>query len=125
MTKKNKIGKRELVRIVADSTGFSQKKAKTALNAILSLIKEDVIANKKSSIPQIGSFVVKERKARRYKNVRTGEILYSQPRQSVVFRPSSSLKNVLNNHKEVDSSQPSKKKIKYYIEDGTDCKVIY
>jgi len=74
MTKKNKIGKRELVRIIANSTGFSQKKVRTALNAFFSMIKEDIIANKKSSIPQIGSFVVKERKARKYKNIRTGDI---------------------------------------------------
>ena len=129
MTKKNKIGKRELVRIVADSTGFSQKKAKTALNAILSLIKEDVVANKKSSIPHIGSFVVKEKKARKYKSIKTGEIRYSQPRQTVMYRPSSLLNNVLNNHKEIEGSiikiQPSIEKKRYYIEDGTACKAFY
>ena len=129
MTKKNKIGKRELVRIIANSTGFSQKKARTALNAFFSMIKEDIIANKKSSIPQIGSFVVKERKARKYKNIRTGDIQYSQHRQSVIFRSSSLLKDILNNHKAVEGrmlikSQPSRGKNKYYIEDGTNCKVF-
>ncbi len=107
MTNKNIIRKRDLIRIIANSEGFSHQKAKTVLNIILSLVKEELIVNKKSSIPQIGSFIVKEKKGRRYKNIRTGEIQFSLPRQSVVYRYSSSLLNILNIQETVICSKPN------------------
>jgi nucleoid DNA-binding protein len=125
-----KVNKKILAEYIATSANISQKKAKTVLNIILSLIKEELVDSKKSSLPQIGSFIVKEKKARRYKNIRTGEIQYSQPRPSVAFRPSSSLANILNTLKgtvvhQTTINKTAGKKGEYYIEDGTGCKVYY
>jgi len=124
-----KVNKRVLAESIAESANISQKKAKTVINIFLSLVKEELVDNKKSSMPQIGSFIVKEKKGRRYKNIRTGEIQYSLPRPSVAFRPSSSLLNILNIQETVPSqttaNKSAEKKRPYYIEDGTGCKVYY
>ena len=60
-----KVNKKKLSEYIAESANISQKKAKTVLNKILSLIKEELVDSKKSSLPQIGSFIVKEMKRRR------------------------------------------------------------
>ena len=124
-----KVNKKKLSEYIAESANISQKKAKTVLNKILSLIKEELVDSKKSSLPQVGSFIVKEKKGRRYKNIRTGEIKYSLPRPAIVFRPSSSLLNILNIKETVTpkttANKPTEKKTPYYIEDGTGCKVYY
>lgn len=124
-----KVNKKILAESIAESANISQKKAKTVIDIILYLIKEELVDSKKSSMPQIGSFIVKEKKGRRYRNIRTGEIQYSLPRPSVAFRPSSSLLNVLNIQETVPpqttANKPAEKKRPYYIEDGTGCKVFY
>lgn len=125
----SKVNKEILAKYIATSSNISQKKAKTVLNTLLSLIKEDLVNKKRSSMPKIGSFTVKEKKARRYKDIRTGEFQYSQPRPSVVFRPSSTLLNILNIQKaeatKKTADRPRERKIPFYIEDGTGCKVFY
>lgn len=130
MIDKRKVRKKDLVKCIANSSEISQKKASIVLDIILSATKEELFYSQKSSMPQIGSFIVKEKKARRYRNIRTGEIRYSLPRPAVLFRPGSLLVKILNNHEETivpnsTTNKPIGKNRKYYIEDGTGCKVFY
>lgn len=128
--KTNKIlYKHKLIEHIACSTGISRRKIHLVLNTILLLTKEEIVNSKKSSIPQIGSFVVKERKPRRYKHITTGEIRISESYYYVSFKSSSTLKKALNHQKEDrrESKTGNNRCInpkRYFIEDGTDCKVL-
>ena len=125
MGERKSLNKKSLTKYIAKTANISQRKAGIVLNTVLSVIKEDIVDNKKSSIPQIGSFIIKERKSRRYRNIRTGEIQNSIPRLSVVFRASSLLSNILNDLGKAKDNRSSEKKRKFYIEDGSGCKVYY
>ncbi len=125
MGERKSLNKKSLTKYIAKIANISQRKAGIVLNTVLSVIKEDIVDNKKSSIPQIGSFIIKERKSRRYRNIRTGEIQNSIPRLSVVFRASSLLSNILNDLGKAKDNRSSEKKRKFYIEDGSGCKVYY
>ena len=125
MGERKSLNKKSLTKYIAKTANISQRKAGIVLNTVLSVIKEDIVDNKKSSIPQIGSFIIKERKSRRYRNIRTGEIQNSIPRLSIVFRASSSLSIILNDLGKAKDNRSSEKKRKYYIEDGSGCKVYY
>lgn len=125
MGERKSLNKKSLTKYIAKIANISQRKAGIVLNTVLSVIKEDIVDNKKSSIPQIGSFIIKERKSRRYRNIRTGEIQNSIPRLSVVFRASSLLSNILNDLGKAKDNRSSEKKRNFYIEDGSGCKVYY
>lgn len=110
MGERKSLNKKSLTKYIAKIANISQRKAGIVLNTVLSVIKEDIVDNKKSSIPQIGSFIIKERKSRRYRNIRTGEIQNSIPRLSVVFRASSLLSNILNDLGKAKDNRSSEKK---------------
>ena len=129
-TVQKRVCRKGIIETIIKSTNISKKSANQALNTFLSIIKDELVNNKKSSIPQIGSLFVKERKPRRYKNIQTGQILVSSPRSVVSFRPSSSLTKDLNPTKETKETKPisskaTVKKRTYYVEDGTNCKILY
>ena len=122
-----KVYKKNIVDSIVKSTNISKKSANQVLNTFVSIIKEELVNNKKASIPQIGSLFVKERKPRRYKNIWTGQIQISSSRPVVTFRQSSSLDKDLNSTKETEPiiSKQAGKKRNYFVEDGNNCKVFY
>lgn len=123
--------KKDIIRQIARTTNIPINKARVVLNSIMDIYKEELANNKRSSIPQIGSLSIKERKPRKYKNIQTGKIQISSPRLFVTFRPSSSLTNVLNQESDtiIDTKlipfKHTEGKRAFYIEDGTGCKVLY
>ena len=116
------MNKKIIIKRIAKATGLSQKKALLVFNTIIAISKQELVDNKKTNFPQLGTLVVRERKARKYKNIWTGEILFSKASPSVVFKSSSKLTYILNNpHEENEGWAPTKSARK---RKGTDCKVL-
>ena len=116
------MNKKIIIKRIAQATGLSQKKALLVFNTIIAISKQELVDNKKTNFPQLGTLVVRERKARKYKNIWTGEILFSKASPSVVFKSSSKLTYILNNpHEENEGWAPTKSARK---RKGTDCKVL-
>lgn len=115
--------KKNIIDAINEKTGIPKSKARVALNVFLQNITKSLSDGEKVTLARFGTFDVKTTKSRKYKNIATGEICQTEPKQSIVFRPSSSIMNTINSL--VKSQRVSQKKRKYIIEDGSDCKILF
>jgi DNA-binding protein HU-beta len=74
----------------------SKKQAEAALSAVLRVIQEDVALGKKIMLPGFGSFVAKDRAARKGRNPQTGQEIDIPASRSPGFTPSKAWKDALN-----------------------------
>lgn len=89
--------KKEIVKVIADNhTEFTQKEVGEIIDAFLDEIKSEVSQGKKIAIPKFGSFESVERAARECKNPQTNERMTVPPCKIMKFKPSSSVKKLLN-----------------------------
>ncbi len=83
--------KADLARVVYERHGgISNKEASRLVDLILSFIKQGLLRGERVQISGFGTFVVRQKKARKGRNPQTGEEMLILPRKSVVFRPSKS-----------------------------------
>ncbi|SMB96227.1 bacterial nucleoid protein Hbs [Thermanaeromonas toyohensis ToBE] len=84
--------KAELVKAVAEKAGMSQKDAGRALDAVLEAVREAVARGEDVRLPGFGAFVVRERAARKGRDLRTGKEITIPPAKVVTFRVGKLLK---------------------------------
>ncbi len=90
------MNKSELVQLMADGGGITQKQAEAALKSALDGIKKTLKRKKKVTLIGFGTFSVSRRKARKGRNPRTGETLKIAARNIPKFAPGSGLKDAVN-----------------------------
>jgi integration host factor subunit alpha len=88
--------KAEIVERVYERVGFSKKEAVDIVELLFDLMKETLKNGEKIKVSGFGNFVVKEKRARRGRNPQTGEEIEIAPRRVLTFRPSHTLKKLLN-----------------------------
>ncbi|MEJ2066479.1 MAG: integration host factor subunit alpha [Deltaproteobacteria bacterium] len=91
--------KAEIVESVYERVGFAKKEAAEMVEMVFDLMKETLERGEKIKISGFGNFVVKvvkEKKARKGRNPQTGEEIEIAPRRVLTFRPSQTLKKLLN-----------------------------
>jgi DNA-binding protein HU-beta len=86
----------QLIAAVAAETGLSKKDSGRAVEAVFSAISGALSKRDRVSLVGFGSFEVRERKARRGRNPRTGRALQIKGRRAPVFRPGKPLKAAVN-----------------------------
>ena len=91
------MNKSELVSTVAADTGLAKGDVEKALASILDTIKNTVAKGEDVQFIGFGSFVQVERKARKGKNPRTGEVIDIPASKSIKFKPGAALKAAVNN----------------------------
>ena len=87
--------KREIVKSVSESTGFTQKDVLTVVDEVFNTI-ADVVKNDEVSITGFGKFVTTERAERMMRNPATGEQVKVPAKKSIKFKPAKSLKDSIN-----------------------------
>jgi integration host factor subunit alpha len=88
--------KADLVDQVHQNVGFSRKEAADTVELALEIIKEALEQGENVKISGFGSFVVRQKRARRGRNPRTGEELLITPRRVLTFKPSNVLRKAMN-----------------------------
>eukprot|EP00525_Craspedostauros_australis_P013009 CAMPEP_0198135052 /NCGR_PEP_ID=MMETSP1442-20131203/60392_1 /TAXON_ID= /ORGANISM="Craspedostauros australis, Strain CCMP3328" /LENGTH=154 /DNA_ID=CAMNT_0043796213 /DNA_START=574 /DNA_END=1038 /DNA_ORIENTATION=- len=88
--------KAEFVAQVAERTGQTKTDADRSVNAVLEVITESVVDGKKISFNGFGTFVAKERAARKGRNPQTGEEIFISARMSPGFTASKKFKELCN-----------------------------
>ena len=88
--------KAEIADKIASSTGFTKKESVEAMEAVFSIIKSTLEAGESLKISGFGSFEVKEKADRRGRNPQTGEEITIAARRVLTFRPSTMLKQGIN-----------------------------
>jgi nucleoid DNA-binding protein len=87
--------KADLVEKVAEKTGLTRTDVAVVVDAFLDSIKVSLEGGNNIEIRGFGTFKVKQRKARKARNPRTGAEVPVPDRKVPVFKPSNEFKNVV------------------------------
>ena len=91
------MNKTELVNAAAKRSALTIKETDAALNAILAVMEEALLAEDKVQITGFGTFDIKKQAEREGRNPRTGEQIHISASRNATFTPSLVLKKKLNN----------------------------
>jgi len=91
------MGKAELVSKVHDAIGGggTRKTAEAAFDAVVDAIKDALRDDGRVTIPDFGTFRVKERAARKGRNPQTGATIDVPASKTIAFKPAPSVKDAL------------------------------
>jgi nucleoid DNA-binding protein len=81
------VTKKEIVKQISDRIGLTQLKTKEIVQQTFDAIVETLITERRIELRNFGVFEVKERKARKARNPRTGEKVDVPPKFVVTFKP--------------------------------------
>ena len=87
--------KRELISKMADDSGITRKDTEKVLNAFISEVTLALKKKEQVRLFDLGTFLVKKRKARNGRNPKTGEIIKIKARMVPVFRPAKALREAV------------------------------
>ena len=86
----------EFVDAVAKETEWTKKDSEEAINAVVKVITNALVAGEKLSIIGFGTFEVVERAAREGRNPKTGESLMIKACKMPKFKPGKAFKELIN-----------------------------
>ena len=86
----------EFVDAVAKETEWTKKDSEEAINAVVKVITNALVAGEKLSIVGFGTFEVVERAAREGRNPQTGESLMIKAYKTAKFKPGKAFKELIN-----------------------------
>ncbi|MBM3285549.1 MAG: HU family DNA-binding protein [Candidatus Aminicenantes bacterium] len=89
------MNKKEIIGRMARDAGITAVQAARAFSSMMEGIKNSLKSGEKVTFSGFGSFEVKERKARKGRNPKTGAEVAIPPRKRVRFNPSKRFKNSL------------------------------
>ena len=87
------MNKKELVKAVADSTGFQKKELEVVVDHLLQQIASTLSEGEDIKLHGFGTFSVSERAARKGRNPQTGEEIDIAATKSVRFKAAKNLKD--------------------------------
>lgn len=90
------ITKKELVDEIASQTGFTQVKTKVIVEELINAVANSVIEGSNIELRGFGRFKNKQRKERRTRNPKTGELVNIPAKTRPVFEPSKELIEKVN-----------------------------
>lgn len=88
--------KADLINKISKEMNVSKQEAQTGVNLFFQTIKEALIKGEEIELRGFGSFRFRNRGARAGRNPRTGEPVEVPPKKVLCFKPSKSLKNMIN-----------------------------
>src|SRR5262245_40303941 len=81
------VTKKEIVKQISDKLGLTQLKTKEIVQHTFDAIVETLLEDGRIELRNFGVFEVKQRKARKARNPRTGEKVDVPPKNVVTFKP--------------------------------------
>lgn len=87
--------KADLVEKVAEKTGLTRTDVAVVVDGFLDAIKSSMEQGNNIEIRGFGTFKIKQRKARKARNPRTGQEVPVPDRKVPVFKPSNEFKNLI------------------------------
>lgn len=90
-----KTTKDEFVKFIMTKEGISKKKAEKMLNIFTGFIVDSIKAGKNVAIPNVGILKIAQRKERKCRNPRNGEVVNVPAKKVVTFKMEKGLKDSL------------------------------
>lgn len=88
--------KTEFTQKLADGNNLAKNEAERLVNAFLDSVEDALYRDRRLLLKDFGTFSVRARKAREAKNPRTGEIIHIDKINTVHFKASKTLVELLN-----------------------------
>jgi DNA-binding protein HU-beta len=86
----------ELISKTAEKAGITKAAAEKVVEAVIETLREAISKGERVAIPGLGVFNVKERKAKKGRDLRTGKEITIPAKKAVVFTAAKSLKEAVN-----------------------------
>ncbi|MER1246636.1 MULTISPECIES: HU family DNA-binding protein [Bacillus] len=91
------MNKKELIGAVAEATKLTKKDVELVVDSTFDVITSALKDGEKVKVHGFGSFEVRERAARKGRNIQTGEEVTIPASKVAKFKPAKTLKDVVNN----------------------------
>ena len=88
--------KADLAQKVNDISNLTLKESVDIVESVLDIVKETLEKGETLKISGFGSFIVKQKRARRGRNPQTGESITLDARRVLTFKPSNLLRDAIN-----------------------------
>jgi integration host factor subunit alpha len=95
-TKHNNLTRRELAESLSNRLGYSQSNCALIVDSFLDNMKQTLLGGETIKLVHFGTFTVRDKAPRKGRNPRTGETITIKKRQTVSFRPSKKLRELVN-----------------------------
>src|SRR6266436_7088207 len=100
------VTKKEIVRQISERIGMTQLKTKEIVQLTFDAIVDTLLEDKRIELRNFGVFEVKQRKARKARNPRTGEKVDVPPKFVVTFKPGKKMEERVRQLSELSSPTP-------------------
>ena len=87
--------KQQIIREIAEQTNIERKKAKFVLDVILDSIIQALVNGEKVTFSGFGTFKNIYKEARNAKHPKTGEDIFVEAKNHIIFKPGKILKNFI------------------------------
>ena len=91
--------KADIAEKIHTTTGLSKKDSAAMMESVFAIIKESLEAGETIKISGFGVFEPKQKNARRGRNPQTGEAITIKARKVLTFKPSTILRQSINDNK--------------------------
>lgn len=91
--------KADIVEKIHTTTGLSKKDSAEMMESVFDIIKSTLESGENIKLSGFGSFVVNQKEARRGRNPQTGEAITIEARRVLTFKPSTILRQSINDNK--------------------------
>ncbi len=88
--------KSELIEAISLKIGVPKKRAEDVVNAVFDSMKDALLGDERIEVRGFGSFSIRERKAKKGRNPRTGEQVFVDKKKSIHFRPGKELRSIVD-----------------------------
>src|SRR6056297_3470680 len=88
--------KAEVANLLMEKTGLGRNESYEAVEIFLDSIKDALLQGEKVSLVGFGTFLVKSKNARNGRNPRTGEQIFIEQKNVVVFKPGKAFRDGVN-----------------------------
>lgn len=91
--------KADIVEKIHTTTGLSKKDSAEMMESVFAIMKESLGTGESIKVSGFGNFEVKQKEARRGRNPQTGEAITIEARRVLTFKPSTILRQSINDNK--------------------------
>lgn len=88
--------KSELIEAISIKINVPKKRAEDVVNAVFESMRDALLEDDRIEVRGFGSFSIRERKAKKGRNPRTGEQVFVDKKKSVHFRPGKELRSIVD-----------------------------
>lgn len=100
------VTKKEIVRFISDELNLSQQDVKKVVQKTFDAVIDALAKEGRIELRNFGVFEVKERKARKARNPRTGEEVYVASKRVVTFKPGKEMEQIVGVNGAENGSEP-------------------